>query len=159
MVSFEFTVAGETQVNRMLSRTTDKLDDLRPFLDGVADLLLAVMADQFDSGGGRSASWEPLSPRYAAQKRAKWGQRPLLVASGEMRESLTQRGGRHIERRPLADVLEFGSRVPYAIYHQMGTQRMPQRKILDLVDRDRRAIMKLLQRYLFTGRSGGRIRV
>ena len=157
MVSFQFEVAGEQQVDRMLSRTSEKLKDLRPFLDGVEDMLSEIVVEQFASEGSRSVSWAPLSPRYAAQKQARWGRQPILVASGAMKKSLISKGGAHIARHPDKETLEFGTQTPYAIYHQTGTEQMPQRKILDLMERDRRAIMKLLQRYLFTGRSGGRI--
>ena len=154
MVSYQFDIAGERQVDRMLSRSTEKIRDLRPFLDAAGNLLRQIMGEQFSSEGSRGGEpWAPLSSRYSAYKLSRWGQQPILVASRAMRESLTDPGGSHIERRPERDTLEFGTRVPYAVYHQTGTERMPQRKILDLVERDRRNLMKLLQQHLFTNRS------
>lgn len=153
MVSFQFDALGETQVNRMLSRTTEKMADLRPFLDATAEMFREGLVEQFASEGARSKKWAPLSPIYAAWKAKRWGAKPILEASGRLQRSLTSTGGENIERRPGKDTLEFGTIVPYASYHQTGTKTMPQRKILDLTSNDRRATMKLLQRFLFTDRS------
>lgn len=152
VVAFSFTVEGEVQVSRMLSRTTEKISNLRPFLDNVAVFLEATMEEQFDTEGSRSGGWVALSPRYAEDKLARWGSQPILVASGGMRRSLIGASGASIRRQLGGDTLEFGTSVPYAKYHQTGTSRMPMRKILDLTSDDRRTVMKMLQRHLFTGR-------
>ena len=149
MVGFSFTVEGEEQVGRMLSRTTDRLDDLRPFLGAAAGFMAVAMEKQFNSEGGRTGGWAPLSDRYAADKAERWGARPILVASGAMRDSLTGSGSGSVRREIGGDSLEFGTSVPYASYHQTGTSRMPQRRILDLTEDDRRGLMKLLQRHMF----------
>lgn len=153
MVGFSFTIEGEEQVARMLSRTTEKINDLRPFLDGVSTFLSTVaMAEQFSTEGGRTGGWAALSPRYAEDKLQRWGSQPILVASGRMRQSLTGGGAGSVSRQIGGDTLEFGTSVPYARFHQSGTSRMPQRRIMDLADADRRTIMKMLQQHLFTGR-------
>lgn len=158
MVQFSLNVEGEQQVARMLSRVTEKINDLRPFLDSAAGFLVATMGDQFSGEGSRTGGWAPLSPRYAADKARRWGSKPILEASGAMKASLTGTGGRNISRQIGGDTLEFGTSVPYARYHQTGTSRMPQRRILDLTEDDRRGLMKLLQRHLFTDRNVPTIR-
>jgi len=147
MVSFQFEVQGEEQVSRMLSRTTEKLEDLGPFWDAAGDMLITTMEAQFSSEGGRTGGWAPLSSRYAVDKARKYGSQPILVASGGMRQSLVGGPG-NISRQEQGGLL-FGTEVKFARYHQSGTSRMPQRRILDLTDQDRRSIMKLLQRHLF----------
>ncbi len=62
--------------------------------------------------------YAPLSPMYARRKRATWGKKPILIASGEMvegyRSSIT--GATLVESYPSP-----------AGYHQAGTTTMPQR--------------------------------
>lgn len=151
MVLFQIEFAGEVQLSRVLSRVTDRAQNLRPFLDRIGEYLREVAQEQFESEGGRSRAWRPLSPGYAAQKLARFGQRSILVATGDLRDSLSRTGGRHIEQVIGEDSLKFGTSVPYASYHQGGTERMPQRRILDLVEDDRQHIMRDLQRHLFEG--------
>jgi len=152
MVQFSFTVEGEEQVSRMLSRTTEKIADMAPFFQAAGVLMQTSMEEQFGTEGGRTGGWAPLSERYAADKAKKYGSRPILQASGALIGSLVGGGGGHIERVQGNDTLEFGSSIPYGTYHQTGTSRMPQRRILDLTDGDRRSLMKLLQRHMFGAR-------
>lgn len=152
MTQFSLNIEGEEQVSRLLSRTTERASDLRPFIDWVGDFLPTTMKEQFDSEGGRTGGWAPLSPDYAAQKALRYGSQPILVASGRMMRSLTTPGAGSINRKIGRDSLEFGTSVPYAIFHQKGTSRMPQRRIIDLTESDRRSILKGLQKHLFGAR-------
>ena len=152
MVQFSLNIEGEEQVSRMINRTTDRAEDLRPFLDAVATFLPQIMEEQFSSEGARTGGWAPLSPDYADQKAKKWGNQPILVASGRMRRSLVGSGEGSISRQVGRDSLEFGTDIPYAGLHQTGTSRMPMRRILDLKEDDRKAILKMLQRHLFGAR-------
>ena len=147
MTQVQFEVLGETQVSAMLSRTTDKIHDLAPYWATVTVLLQSLVKEQFDTEGGRTGGWAPLSPSYAADKARRFGAQPILVATGKLRDSLV--GGSAISRQVGNESLEFGTSVPYGIYHQKGTQNMPQRKILDLNSDDQRTLMKMLQRHLF----------
>lgn len=149
MTQVNFDVLGERQVSQMLSRTTDKAADLGPYWLMVAGLLQDVIGQQFDSEGGRTGGWAPLSDRYASDKVRRFGSQPILVATGRLKESLTGGAGR-IFRQEGNETLRFGTSVPYGVYHQSGTSRMPQRRILDLTKDDRRTMMKMLQRHLFT---------
>jgi phage gpG-like protein len=54
--------------------------------------------------------------------------RPILFQTGRLRQSFLE-GPEHIEEAE-GTALTFGSRVPYAIFHQLGTRRMPARPIL-----------------------------
>ena len=148
MTQVNFEVLGERQVSQMLSRTTDKAKDLGPFWVMVGGLLTEIVQEQFNTEGSRTGGWAPLSDRYASDKVRQFGNQPILVATGEMRESLLGGSG-GIQRQQGNDQMVFGTSVPYAVYHQAGTQRMPQRRILDMTEADRRTMMKLLQRHLF----------
>jgi phage gpG-like protein len=80
----------------------------------------------FESHG--DGSWTPLSPAYAAYKSVVLPGQPILVASGELRSSLTDPAQLVLEITP--DALFLGSRVSYARYHQEGTENMPARPVL-----------------------------
>jgi phage gpG-like protein len=152
-IHFEISVDGEVQLSRALSRFGDRLFHMRPFFATAAEQVQKSVAAQFDAQGGRTGGWRPLSPRYAAYKLAQVGSKPILEYSGRMRRSLTGQGGDSI--RELDDNhLRWGTRTPYAIYHQRGTRRMPQRRIIDLTEDDRRGLMKSLQQFLMQAWEG-----
>ena len=81
---------------------------------------------QFESEG--SAYGEPWLPRKARDKNLP--RRPLLFQTGRLKRSLTDRDSPdHIEESQNGTLL-FGSRLPYATFHQRGTTRLPARPIL-----------------------------
>ncbi len=47
--------------------------------------------------------------------------------------------------------LDYGSKLPYAEFHQRGTRKMPQRRPVEFTESARRNTIKILQRYLITG--------
>jgi phage gpG-like protein len=54
--------------------------------------------------------------------------KPILFRTGRLKQSFLE-GPEHIEETHDTALL-FGSRVPYAIFHQLGTRNMPARPIL-----------------------------
>src|SRR4051812_37400525 len=56
---------------------------------------------------------------------------PILFDTGRLYESLSPGGPGYIERFAGPLSIFVGTAVPYAIYHQTGTTRMPQRTVLD----------------------------
>jgi phage gpG-like protein len=92
------------------------------------------MAQQFATEGrAEGTPWAPragagLAPRSKRAMRAS----PLLVRTGTLRDSLigpTAPG--HVEELE-AQSLTLGSRVPYALFHQLGTRHMPARPLIVL---------------------------
>lgn len=149
MTQVNFEVLGERQVSQMLSRTTDKAADLGPYWVMVTGFMRELIREQFDTEGGRTGGWAPLSEKYAADKIRRFGSQPILVASGNLKESLTGGSGM-IARQEGNESLRFGTQLGYGSFHQTGTSRMPRRQILDLTNDNRRTMMKMLQRHLFT---------
>lgn len=78
-------------------------------------------------GGGSGARWAPLSPAYATWKAARFPGAGILVRSGALKASLAGPDSPLSVFRPGPTSLEIGTSVPYAMYHQLGTSRMPQR--------------------------------
>lgn len=61
-------------------------------------------------------SWAPLSPAYAKRKRIKYGNRPILEATGRLKKAQTQIGGENINKTRRFNAT-FGSTVPYGHFH------------------------------------------
>lgn len=115
---------------------------------------------QFESEGkiGAHGAWAPLTPAYAEAKYKKWGNQPILIASGRLYQSLFYAEG---QLQPLS--MTFGTDVPYALFHQTGYRSrsgrmVPARRIFDpdarfntMVRRQStRAIVTIARRYGFS---------
>lgn len=147
----QFEIEGEVQLDRALSRFGDRIVDLSPFFRNVSDQLEGAIREQFETEGQRSGGWAPLSPRYAEWKEANYPGQPIMVLTGRLRESLVG-GGESSIREVSRDQLKWGSSIEYGRKHQRGEGNLPQRRIIDLIESDRRMIMKTLQRHLVSGR-------
>ena len=146
----DLSVAGEQQVLRGFSRFTDGVKDMSPALSQIAEEFFGrIMPAQFESQGAYGAGgWAPLSPAYAAWKEANYPGRPILVLSGLMKESLTGGGNAYTIKQIAPLRLEVGTRISYALKHQQGGGRVPQRKIISLTEADKMTFSKSLQAYL-----------
>jgi hypothetical protein len=79
-------------------------------------------------GAGRAvdgAKFQRLSPEYAARKKRKYGSKPILVATGKLLGAVA--GGSGWRQWVGKKSMTLKVDIPYASYHQEGTQRMPQR--------------------------------
>lgn len=148
--AFEFEVLGEVQMARAMSRFADVITDWRPAYEDIADDFLVVERQQFDStGSSGDTEWPALSPRYAARKQATYGDLPIMVVTGELRDSLTKESDpnhiREIERMQL----RLGSTVAHGVFHQSPEPRtvLPRRPLIALTDKIRVRWTKILQRY------------
>ncbi len=143
-----FQVAGEEQVSRSFSKFAEDIQDAREPFTEIAQDFKEIEQRQFDSeGAAGSGGWAPLSPNYAVWK-ARWhpGAR-LLVLSGLMKESLATGNSWTIEEiEPLS--LRLGTRLPFAIWHQTGTTKMPARKPIQLSETDKTRWHKIFQAWL-----------
>lgn len=146
MITLTFNVAGVQEFKAGIERFSEGISDLTPAWEDIRDYFWEVEAGQFDAeGGGDSGPWAPLSPTYAAWKAVHYGT-PILELTGALRESLTGGGGSEVEISPMR--LRVGSAVPYGIFHQWGTDRMAQRKVIDLTHENHMAMMKAVQRHM-----------
>lgn len=147
MLRFTVIVDGEVQIDRALSRLVGKVTRLDEYFKIVADVMDEAVRKQFESEGGRTDKWEPLSPRYAEWKARRVGAKPILQLTGAMSESFKT-------VRISSSEIAWGSQDPKAVLHQRGTSRMVQRKIIDLTEADRTRLMKELHRFLIAGYGG-----
>jgi len=90
-----------------------------------------------------SGSWPPLSPAYARIKGTRGA--GLLRLTDKMFRSVTTRGSQNVarlRRRGFGMEYIFGTDVDYAKFHQFGTSKMPQRKVIDVTDSQKRDLQK-----------------
>lgn len=147
-ISVDLSVHGDVQVSRRIVRFSEHAADARPAWRQIIRDLEGIEARQFASEGRYgSGGWEPLAESTLARKH---GGR-ILVDTGALLRSLTERAAPGAIREIHPDWMQFGTGVPYAGFHQHGTKRMPARKPVELPESDRRRVVKSLQRFLMTG--------
>lgn len=115
-----------------------KAVEFREALDQIGAKFAEKTTQNFLSESSPSGSpWEPLSPFTIAKK----GHDTILVDSTTMRKSVVLRDApHHIERigknAAGEEEIVYGTDVAYAVFHQEGTARMPQREFLGLEEKD-----------------------
>jgi hypothetical protein len=162
-MSFRFTIEalGFKQLDRTLLGMTDAVEDWRPAFESVHDLLIDVEKRLFDTEGasGSQGLWNRYTdePRYRAFKRHILGSEfPVLQwGRGGMRlmPSLTTKSHPEHVFTSTATTMEFGTSVPYADRLAQGGinpfgEHYPGRRAIDLNDRDRTEITRILIRHL-----------
>jgi phage gpG-like protein len=174
-VDISLDVFGDVQLKRKILRIGDRAEDAAPALRGLADYFRGIESEQFATQGqSGSGGWPELKPstirkrlagrrdasvgRFRSASTGRFQSRSQATASlkilddtGALKDSLTDAGDeQHIERVS-RDELAFGTIVPYARFHQMGTSRMDQRRPVELTEPERKEAVRKLQRYLMTG--------
>jgi len=144
-VALSLEVEGEELLGRMFSRFGEGVSDFSPAFVLMREELYQIERQQFETQGSRSGGWASLAESTVKRK----GFDTIMVASRRLFKSLTGSGGDNV-----ADItptqLTFGTKVPYGIYHQSPAPRvrLPRRPIIAFNDEDRKAMTKLMQRYL-----------
>lgn len=144
-------VFGEQQASRELLRFSQRVDDMSPAFEAVADEFLRLEHAQFATEGGyASGGWRPLAPSTVARKARLRLDPRILHATLRLRRSLTERGPDHVRRIGPSELF-VGSRVPYGVYHQHGTHRMPRRRPVEFTERDKANMVRVIQRFIVHG--------
>lgn len=148
MIDLTFEVSGDKQLVRSLSRFGDDLKDMRPAFNEIIKLFQRIEKKQFDSEGSHgSGGWPDLNATYALWKSKNFPGKPILQRTQRLVFSLVKDTQDTVKvMKPME--FRMGTKVPYAIYHQEGTGRMPKRKVIDLSEEDKREWVKTIQRWL-----------
>lgn len=113
----------DTELKALLGKISKSCRNLEPPLTGWGNKLLEQTRAQFDSETDPDGDrWVALSPTTLRSKAAKGQPSSILTATSAMRQSF--------RIRVAAMQLDLLSDSPYLKYHQRGTTRMPQRKVL-----------------------------
>lgn len=135
-------------VERLIAKR-DQLDDLRPLWRALLPYLRKATERTFSTRGGRIGErWTPLTQPYAARKARLFPGQPILRATDAMYRSFVIPGAENAVEEIDAQSLTYGSQDRKARYHQDGTPRMAQRKILEVTPADRREAKRLARAYL-----------
>ncbi|MDE2097862.1 MAG: phage virion morphogenesis protein [Patescibacteria group bacterium] len=149
MFRFRLEIAGQVQMDRGIARFADGVSDYRPIWPVIADDFYAQEKDQFKSEGTEGGEeWQQLSPEYEKWKEVHFPGKPILQRTGDLYKSLTSASDPNTVNRQERKTLTLGSKVPYAIYHQRGTSRMPARPEIQLPEAFKRTTMHHMQVYL-----------
>lgn len=133
-VRLNFEVDGEQQLSRFFEQIGSQIADFSEVFEKWGQDFRETQEQVFVSEGafeGRGR-WEDLSPRYAQWKDLHYPGQPILTASGRMRGSLTEEGHSEHIFDYKDDEMMIGTDVFYSIFHQRGTMKMPQRKVIEL---------------------------
>jgi phage gpG-like protein len=109
---------------------------------------------QFDSEGGYgSGGWTPLAISTIESKQRREVDNGVLRATDLLYNSLTGTGSGSIAEIS-SEWLRYGTTVFYAGIHQAGAEstHLPQRRVVQLPEGERRNIAKLVQEYIVTGK-------
>lgn len=116
------------KLNRAMQRKINTLSDYEEPLRESGEWLLKDVDTNFRKQGALfGRGWKPLADSTRRQ-RARQGYppaRPILERTGRLRR------GNKI-KKVTKDTLTIGNDVDYFKYHQTGTRKMPQRKVLDI---------------------------
>lgn len=135
-ISLDFTVDGEAQLSRYFDLAENVLEDMSPIFDEWSEDFRHTMHNVFASEGafeGRP-KWKQLSPAYRLWKDINYPGRPILVRTGRMRGSLTDPWHPDHVHDIGPRAMSIGTKVPHSIFHQRGTVKMPQRKVIELTE-------------------------
>ena len=148
MFVLEFNVDGDVQLSRAFSRFADHIKDMRPAFEEIVKLFYQMESQQFESEGAHgSGGWAPLAPSTLEQKLRMGYPSKMLVRSGKLMLSLTgQASGSVVEVRPL--MLAVGTSIPYGVFHQRGTAKMPARPLIQLSEDDKTKWHKTIHKYI-----------
>jgi len=129
MITFTYTDNSD-QVDKALANFQASFADQAPALQAIADDFRALIARQFSTEG--RAEGTPWPPRKSRARVGAVREPPLLIRTGALRDSLIGPSAPgHVEELE-AQSLTLGSRLPYALFHQLGTRRMPARPLIVL---------------------------
>jgi len=161
MLQFHLQIDGKMRMARGLARLAESLADYRPVWPAIEDEFRTLIADQFRTKGEEGgAPWAPLSDPYAHWKAVHDPGRPILQRTGDLYRSLTGAHDSNAVRAAEGKSLTLGSRLPYAIYLQKGTRRMPARKAIQLTETFKQSVVGHMRAHLVrvAGQSGFRSR-
>jgi len=124
---------------------------MEPLFQELLKLLRQISTVQFLTEGAHGSGGWPALAQSTIDKKKAAGQSPWIErASEDLFNSLTGDG-----RGSIADVssdwLRYGTSIPYAGFQQSGTRHMPQRRLVQLTEEERKEFVRVVQRFLVTG--------
>lgn len=147
---FSVSVPGAQGFALALSRFGQGLSDFTTFWSGPFKVWWYAIRelDYAAAGSTTGDRWAPLSANYRKWKNRHFPSAPLLVLHGDLKASVISDQAPGSVWRPAPQSLAVGTSIPYAIYHQKGTSRMPARPVIRFAQVDRVNVGKKLQAFV-----------
>ena len=127
----------------------DKIDDMTPVMDSIGAQMETRVSNRFETQTDpMGVPWSPWAESTKASYPEK-GHRFFLYRLGDLLGGISHQADQ--------SSVTYGFDVPYAAYHELGTDKMPRRGLLTadpeagtLSDSDEAAILDVISRYLFS---------
>ena len=138
MVTISIETIGEERFIRGFNRIEKEMGDMRPVFEEISHDFYRIEKFLFSRQGFPKPFVPPkMNEKYLKWKRKHFPGRKNMQLTGRLRLSLVDP-----DRAKAGDVVkkigrksaEFGTEVPYAHRHQMGTRGMPKRMIVQLTN-------------------------
>lgn len=153
MIHLTGTVLGGVQLDRALTRIISASQDLSKPFEDAGEEFRDIEAERFAAEG---FGWAQLAASTLRRKIRLFGAKTILRATDALYNSLTIKGAFGNVTRVFPMRAEFGTSIFYAIFHQLGTSRMPAREVILFREEDKRRFVRTIQRYMIaSGQSAG----
>lgn len=146
-VTLEIETLGTERFVRGFNRYVAQMKDFTPIFEEILEDFRRREEEIF-AGEGVPKSFAPLSPAYAAWKEMNYPGQPIMQLRGPLKASLIGKAdGTVLKIAPLE--AEFGTSVPYAHRHQMGTGGMPKREVVQLTEEDKTRWARMIHEWSY----------
>lgn len=133
--------AGTKRLQQKFTALAGNVKNLRGLMGRIGVDLLNEVSENFKNEGNEGDHWTPLTAATIARRRNKAKETiRILQNTGDLRRSFV----------PDADdsTVRVGSPVIYSIFHEEGTDRIPQRKMLPTQKRGLEIALDVTERYV-----------
>lgn len=153
-------VLGEQQINRRMLRFAARAGSAEPALELVHEYLVELTERQYNTAGAQSGNpWEALKQSTIDRKdrdkdpRVKMNADRIMVATGELKDSLTMPGHPDMVHVVTPNTMVFGTKIKYGQYHQKpaASAPYPRRRSVDLTVENKLVMMKTIQLWIVRG--------
>ena len=135
MLSLNVTIDGLQKVMQQLDATGEVLKDFKPEMELIGDFLVDFFSNAVFETEGQiiGENWAPLSEQYQEWKTKNYPGRGILERTSKLRQGF--------EAIPTATYCIIRNAVPYGVFAEFGTSKMPPRVFMKL-DQERGVIIR-----------------
>ena len=141
------------KIQNLVADIEDRITDAKPVFRWAHQVLKKSFAENFASNGLPVGGWSPLDAEYAGWKARHLPGAPTLIRSGELFRSLSELSDPSVNEINKLSAT-FGTGLPYAKFHQYGTNKMPKRQILFIPQSFVSEFAEKLANYIVEGNEG-----
>lgn len=132
MSVIHITIEGKDALLVGLNRFVDRARNWRPTFEKFQDVALGIFRRRFETAG---PGWPPLARSTEAEKARRFGgPSRILIRTGALYGSFVKGATGNISRIDSLSA-EFGSSIPYGVFHQEG-RGVPERRVIEITGED-----------------------